>query len=647
MHLVTTSDGCAAELREGTAYPLFGVDGARLSMLQAIAEGPRGGATGFTIGGEGQRVEVNELSAPIPLPGAVIAAPVNYVDHMNEMSELRDIRSLGLFLKSRSSVTGPGSTVRLPYTDRRFDQEAELGVVIGKVAEDLGPAEALDYVFGYTCLLDITMRGGEDRSTRKSFRTFTPIGSWITTADEDPGRPQTLLAARSCSVSGVERQKALTSDLIWSVPELIAYASSVMTLYPGDVIASGTPQGVGPIVGGDTIAVSIERVGSLEVGVSDVGAVPCPTLGASSGGESRSAPRAIKPMTTRRFTSADSDLDLLYADVAEQDLQPLWLLDGLMTREPELGGAHVWRGKALRALMERSGELVTIDRGGDRRVLGLANPHLGGLPYATSTLWGAVQYLRPGEVAPAHRHSPGALRFVVEGSGVWTLVDGDAISMDAGDLVLTPPWTWHEHHNSGGSPMVWFDGLDLPLLRSLDAVFFEQGPDADVERLTPERSVSEGNFGVGAGLVPAGASSSRNYSPLYTYRRKETDDALTALVADARGAPAALRFVDPTTGRDVMATMRCEMHRIPARRSSEPSRVVGSSIIVCYEGSGEANVGTETFSLEPGDILAVPSWKSWSFSAESDTDLFRVSDAPVLEALGLDLPRLAPFRKAR
>jgi gentisate 1,2-dioxygenase len=346
-------------------------------------------------------------------------------------------------------------------------------------------------------------------------------------------------------------------------------------------------------------------------------------------------------VTTKRFFAKDSDLDLLYADVAEHDLQPLWLLENLMPNEPSLSGPHAWRAKELRALMERAGELVTIDRGGDRRVLGLANPHLGDAPYATTTLWGAVQYLRPGEIAPAHRHSPGALRFVIEGSGVWTQVDGDAVSMGPGDLVLTPPWTWHEHHNSGESPMIWFDGLDLPLVRSLDAVFFERGPDIDVERNTPGRSDSEATFAAGPGLVPVeeGPGAARNYSPLFAYRREQTDAALTALVARAGGGPAALRFVDPTSGKDVMATMRCEMHRIPAHTETVPTRVVGSSILVVYEGAGTAVVGEESFTLEPGDILSVPSFARWSFLAAADTDLFRVSDAPVLEALGLDQPR--------
>ncbi len=225
-------------------------------------------------------VDPSELDAPIPLPGAVIAAPVNYYDHMVEMSEIRDIRALGMFLKARSSVTGPGSVVRLPYNDRRFDHEGELGVVIGKVTENVAEHDALQSVFGYTCLLDITMRGGEDRSTRKSFRTFTPIGPSIVTADEI-GEPTDLRII--CNVNGTERQNESTKEMVWSVAQLIAYTSTVMTLYPGDIIASGTPVGVGPIEDGDTIDVIIEGVGTLHVDVSAQGAIACPTLGAGSG----------------------------------------------------------------------------------------------------------------------------------------------------------------------------------------------------------------------------------------------------------------------------------------------------------------------------------------------------------------------------
>jgi 2-keto-4-pentenoate hydratase/2-oxohepta-3-ene-1,7-dioic acid hydratase in catechol pathway len=282
VQLVTLADLTVARREDDEVIPVLpvaaGPQWTMVSLIEALAEGDVG--LDELPAGPPRPFDPAGLAAPIPVPGAVIAAPVNYVDHKNEMSSTTDIRSLGVFLKARSSVTGPRSTVVLPYTDRRFDQEGELGVVIGRVTRSVPPERALECVFGYTCLLDITMRGGEDRSTRKSFRTFCPIGPWITTADEiaDPGA-----LTLSCSVSGVERQKALTSDLIWSIPELIAYASSVMTLYPGDVIASGTPEGVGPIAGGDSIEVSIEGIGTLAVSVSDEGATACPTLGANSG----------------------------------------------------------------------------------------------------------------------------------------------------------------------------------------------------------------------------------------------------------------------------------------------------------------------------------------------------------------------------
>jgi 2-keto-4-pentenoate hydratase/2-oxohepta-3-ene-1,7-dioic acid hydratase in catechol pathway len=175
------------------------------------------------------------------------------------------VADLGFFLKAPTSVTGPGGMVQLPYRDRRTDQEGELAVVIGTRARQLPPERALDCVFGYTCLLDITVRGREDRSMRKSFDTFTPIGPWITTADEvgDPGS----LELR-CWVNGELRQHAATKDFIVGVADLIAYISSVLTLNPGDIIATGTPAGVGPLAHGDKVAVEIDRVGRLEVSVS-------------------------------------------------------------------------------------------------------------------------------------------------------------------------------------------------------------------------------------------------------------------------------------------------------------------------------------------------------------------------------------------
>ena len=217
-----------------------------------------------------QPLEAGRLAAPIARPGKVVGAPVNYLDHKAEMGEQRTIADFGVFLKASSSVIGPTEQIRLPYLDVRTDHEGELGVVIGRTASRVPAERALEHVFGYAPVLDITVRSGEDRSTRKSFDTFTPFGPWVTTADDvpDPG----ALELR-CWVDDELRQHASTADLIYDVAQLVAYASHVMTLHPGDLIATGTPAGVGPIASGQRVAVEIEQLGRLVVGVSDYGAI--------------------------------------------------------------------------------------------------------------------------------------------------------------------------------------------------------------------------------------------------------------------------------------------------------------------------------------------------------------------------------------
>ena len=218
--------------------------------------------------------------AVVPDPTKIVAAPVNYRDHQREMTADAAVDGLGVFLKAPSSLIGNGGTVRLPYTDRRFDQEGELAVVIGRTASHVAAEGALEHVAGYTCLLDMTMRGGEDRSIRKSFDTFTPAGPYLVTPDEvGPVEEMEL----HTWVGGELRQRADLRDLIWNVPRLIEYVSSAMVLYPGDVIATGTPAGVGQVLDGQEVAVEITNLGRLTVSVSNVGAVACPTLGKDRG----------------------------------------------------------------------------------------------------------------------------------------------------------------------------------------------------------------------------------------------------------------------------------------------------------------------------------------------------------------------------
>jgi 2-keto-4-pentenoate hydratase/2-oxohepta-3-ene-1,7-dioic acid hydratase in catechol pathway len=215
-----------------------------------------------------------KLLAPVANPGKIIAAPVNYTKHLEEAladkgihhgNLINEIHKAGMFLKATSAVVGPSQGVKLIHTDRRNDHEVELAIVIGKTAKNVSAAEALNYVAGFCIGLDMTIRGPEERSFRKSPDSYCVLGPWLVTPDEvgDPGNLEV-----SITVNGEPRQKANTNDLILGVGELIAWGSSFYSLHPGDVILTGTPQGVGPVKAGDTMAATIERIGSMQVKVS-------------------------------------------------------------------------------------------------------------------------------------------------------------------------------------------------------------------------------------------------------------------------------------------------------------------------------------------------------------------------------------------
>lgn len=344
----------------------------------------------------------------------------------------------------------------------------------------------------------------------------------------------------------------------------------------------------------------------------------------------------------------ERDLATMLEGVAAAGLQPLWTQTAvLLTRTPRVRTLPwAWRWADMLPLAREAARLVPIDRGGERRVLALANPGLGGRPYATQTLWGALQSLGPNESAPAHRHSPGAVRFVLEGEGVWTLVDGDACAMAPGDLVLTPSWNWHEHHNPYDRPMLWFDGLDLPVVEHLDAVFFEDGDDQAGNDPVPERSDSELLFGQ-AGLRPDGLSPTARHSPLLAYRWADTDATLAALQRRLPDQGAVtLTFTDPLTGRDALPTMRCAMTRLRPGTRTPSARTVGSSVLVCFRGSGTSVVDGVRITWSAGDMIAVPSWAAVDHQADEPSDLFAVSDAPVVEALRLDRRTELPEHQA-
>jgi gentisate 1,2-dioxygenase len=333
----------------------------------------------------------------------------------------------------------------------------------------------------------------------------------------------------------------------------------------------------------------------------------------------------------------------LYDGFRQEHLVALWTEIGdVMPASPRSRAVpHLWRWQeGLLPMARRAGQLVPVGRGGERRAIALANPGLGGAPFATPTLWAAIQYLNPREDAPVHRHTQNAFRFVVEGEGVWTVVNGDPVAMRRGDFLPQAGWHWHGHHNVSDTPMAWIDGLDIPFQHYADSTFFELGPDEVETRDAPPRSRSERLWGH-PGLRPLIHLGPAPATPLLAYRWEHTDRALAEqLKLEAEGYPAtvepghaAVRYANPATGDDVMPTLRAEFHRITPGTSTAPRKETGSSVYQVFEGAGEVSVGDQFWRVERGDLFVVPSWQALSVATDGGLDLFRFTDAPILEQL--------------
>ncbi|MFD7599704.1 cupin domain-containing protein [Streptomyces mirabilis] len=338
-------------------------------------------------------------------------------------------------------------------------------------------------------------------------------------------------------------------------------------------------------------------------------------------------------------------LAALYRGFESESMVPLWTEIGELMPTTPVSKAlpHLWRWRNLLPMAEQAGQLVPVGRGGERRAIALANPGLGGQPFATPMLWAAIQYLNPLEDAPVHRHTQHAFRFVVEGEGVWTVVNGDPVAMRRGDFLPQAGWHWHGHHNRSNQPMAWIDGLDIPFQYHADATFFEYGTDEVETREAPARSNAERLWGH-PGLRPLTHLVPTPATPLLAYRWEHTDRALADQIAlEAEGYPAtiepghaAVRYTNPTTGGDVLPTIRTEFHRLAPGTQTAARQEVGSSVFQVFNGTGEASVGQQHWNVERGDLFVVPSWVPLTLASENGLDLFRFSDAPIVERLHLD-----------
>jgi gentisate 1,2-dioxygenase len=325
-----------------------------------------------------------------------------------------------------------------------------------------------------------------------------------------------------------------------------------------------------------------------------------------------------------------------YRRIDGYHLAPLWeVLRGLITPEPRSPCLPaLWRYRDIRPFVMESGDLITA-REAERRVLILENPGLRGAASITHTLYAGLQLILPGEVAPCHRHSQSALRFVMEGEGAYTAVDGEKTLMRPGDFVITPSWTPHDHGNESEQPMVWLDGLDIPLVQFLDASFAE-GFGGEPQRIT--RPVGDALARYGCGLLPVDHQPGGPTSPVFNYPYARTREALETMRRCGEWDPChglKMRYVNPVDGGYAMPTIGAFIQLLPAGFESAPYRSSDGTVYVVVEGTGRTSVGDETLTWGPCDVFVVPSWTWHQHAAAEDVVLFSYSDRPVHEKLGL------------
>jgi gentisate 1,2-dioxygenase len=324
-----------------------------------------------------------------------------------------------------------------------------------------------------------------------------------------------------------------------------------------------------------------------------------------------------------------------YERIASQHMAPLWeVLGALVPPQPRSPArTALWRYADLRYQVLEAGSLISAEEA-ERRVLILENPALRGQSCITPSLYAGLQLILPGEVAPAHRHTQSALRLVLDGAGAYTAVDGERTTMHRGDFIITPAWTWHDHGNLGDQPVVWLDGLDIPIVRFFDAGFAEKSTQISQAPLRPE---GDALARYGSNMLPL------DYAPrpadptrVFVYPFERTRAALRVI---AQGTPDPhhghkLRYVNPATGASPMPTIGAYAQWLPAGFETRPYRSTDGTVLVCLEGCGEAKAGDETWRLQENDIFVVPSWQALQVRADRDMLVFSFSDRPVQQALG-------------
>ena len=317
-------------------------------------------------------------------------------------------------------------------------------------------------------------------------------------------------------------------------------------------------------------------------------------------------------------------LSLFDEELERASLQGHWKIDLPKFMEPRsrLHPMH-WRWSQLEEFLMRSGDLITINDAG-RRTVELVNPGMPGPPqWTTHTLQAAFQLVLPGEIATAHRHTMNAVRFVIQGGGTFTTVEGESFLMEPGDLILTPGWTWHDHINESEEPILWIDGLDVPLVFALNGAFIEEysAPQQPVKRIV--RTVADGAQG------PDGST--------WYFKGPETEQRLRHMAETASPGDEVVFEYRHVDGRPTLSSMLCGMQLLRPGEVTPATRRTSVGIYFVVGGSGVTVVGESTFDWDRGDSMVVPNW-TWHHHENRSSEaamLFFLSDRPLLDSVGL------------
>lgn len=324
-----------------------------------------------------------------------------------------------------------------------------------------------------------------------------------------------------------------------------------------------------------------------------------------------------------------------YDRIAGHSLKPLWeVLAALVPAQPATDAVPaLWRWRDVAPFIAEAGSLITA-REAERRVLILENPGLPGQSTTTSTMYAGLQLILPGEVAPAHRHTQSALRFVVDGEGAYTAVDGERVTMSPGDFIVTPMWTWHDHGNPGTQPVTWLDGLDIAVVRMLGAQFRENhGHEAQ----PVSRPEGDAAARYGANMLPMGFVPRNGVTPVFSYPYRRSRAALEALSHGPHHACHGIKmmYVNPATGGAPIATIGAFLQWLPAGFAGAPYRSTDGTVFTVVEGAARIELDQRSFEVGPKDTFVIPSWYRHRLHAREDTVLFSFSDRPIQQVLHL------------